>query len=279
VISDFARPKILMLTHRVLASQQGYTNLVDAFTNLEGLSALEDVHLEYFVRTLEPVCVAYAKQRCAAMFEHLDAKAPIIRGAGDKQAWNIAMERLLATRAHGTVQDVLVLLRETGRPQLPDRLEQREADMDAGIDAPSTSRFVAKLPRLKTVPYDEVARFAIFHSKTSPFATKHGVKGAEFQDVLVVISRGWNNYDFNAMLEWAAREQQLVDGDRARPQPNRNLFYVACSRARVRLTVLFTHELSDLTLATLADWFGAGNVHALAQPQNGEAAAKRARCG
>jgi hypothetical protein len=47
----------------------------------------------------------------------------------------------------------------------------------------------------------------------------------------------------------------------------------------VRLTVLFTYELSDLPLATLADWFGAGDVHALAQPQNGEAAAKRARCG
>src|SRR3546814_1202712 len=67
----------------------------------------------------------------------------------------------------------------------------------------------------------------------TPFATKHGVKGAEFENVLVVVGRGWNKYNFAQMLEW-------ID---AGPPPdkleffenNRNLFYVACSRPKVQI--------------------------------------------
>src|SRR3546814_9656565 len=76
----------------------------------------------------------------------------------------------------------------------------------------------------------------------TPFATKHGVKGAEFENVLVVVGRGWNKYNFAQMLEW-------ID---AGPPPdkleffenNRNLFYVACSRPKVRLALLFTQVLT-----------------------------------
>ena len=44
---------------------------------------------------------------------------------------------------------------------------------------------------------------------------------------------------------------------------NRNLFYVACSRARTRLALLFTQELSDASIDTLAQWFGADFIEPL----------------
>jgi DNA helicase-2/ATP-dependent DNA helicase PcrA len=44
---------------------------------------------------------------------------------------------------------------------------------------------------------------------------------------------------------------------------NRNLFYVACSRPKRRLTLLFTQELSNAALAKLQEWFGAGSIEAL----------------
>jgi DNA helicase-2/ATP-dependent DNA helicase PcrA len=68
----------------------------------------------------------------------------------------------------------------------------------------SASRLFSNLDRLMDVPYEEVARFTTFLAKNAPFATKHGVKGAEFDNVIVVASRGWNQYDFNGMLELRA---------------------------------------------------------------------------
>src|SRR3546814_3714825 len=89
-----------------------------------------------------------------------------------------------------------------------------------------------------------MARYRFIEGHT-PFATKHGVKGAEFENVLVVVGRGWNKYNFAQMLEW-------ID---AGPPPdkleffenNRNLFYVACSRPKVRLALLFTQVLTANT--------------------------------
>jgi DNA helicase-2/ATP-dependent DNA helicase PcrA len=44
---------------------------------------------------------------------------------------------------------------------------------------------------------------------------------------------------------------------------NRNLFYVACSRPKVRLALLFTQILNANAMAKLNEWFGAENVVAL----------------
>jgi hypothetical protein len=37
---------------------------------------------------------------------------------------------------------------------------------------------------------------------------------------------------------------------------NRNLFYIACSRPKNRLALLFTQKLSDKGLSTIHHWFG-----------------------
>jgi DNA helicase-2/ATP-dependent DNA helicase PcrA len=97
----------------------------------------------------------------------------------------------------------------------------------------------------------------------SPFETKHGVKGAQFENVLVVIGRGWNRYNFNEMLELAAATP-IPDKRREAFERNRNLFYVACSRPKTRLALLFTQQLSTDALGTLAAWFGVETVAPLA---------------
>jgi DNA helicase-2/ATP-dependent DNA helicase PcrA len=81
-----------------------------------------------------------------------------------------------------------------------------------------------------------------------------------------VASRGWNQYDFNAMLELRAPSALLSEGDERRLQRNLNLFYVACSRAKEQLVVLFTQRLSETALHTLGEWFGVERVHALPSP-------------
>jgi DNA helicase II / ATP-dependent DNA helicase PcrA len=256
--------KVLMLTHRVLGESQGYTHLVAAFGSLEGLTTLDDPHLRFFVETLEPLFEAFEGGRYAEMFRILGVRLTQINGAGDKAKWNGVMREVAAARA-GTVRDVLTVIRDHGLPPLPERLLARE---EGNLIDPkdSASRLFSNLGQLMDVPYQEVARFTKFLAKNAPFATKHGVKGAEFDNVIVVASRGWNQYDFNQMLELRASDAQLSDDDEQRLRRNLNLFYVACSRAKEHLVVLFTQRLSDTALSTLMDWFGAEHVHALSSP-------------
>ncbi|MDX5514898.1 hypothetical protein ACTT2I_03435 [Stenotrophomonas sp. PUT21] len=96
----------------------------------------------------------------------------------------------------------------------------------------------------------------------SPFETKHGVKGDQFENVLVVFGRGWNDYDFNLYLQMATNES-LIASRQVAYERYRNLFYVAVSRPRKRLALLFTHKLDPAAVATLQHWFSGHSVEDL----------------
>src|SRR4051812_15054058 len=104
------------------------------------------------------------------------------------------------------------------------------------------------------VSYAEIKALRAYHSGFSPFETKHGVKGAEFENVLAVVGRGWNRYNFGEMLDLAAKPA-IPMAKRDAFERNRNLFYVVCSRPKKRLALLFTQKLSPEALGTLAKWF------------------------
>ena len=124
-------------------------------------------------------------------------------------------------------------------------------------------RVLTELRDLRAVLYQEIVALSHYLSGHSPFETKHGVKGAEFENVLVVVGRGWNQYNFNEMLELAADDARIPANKQAAFERNRNLFYVTCSRPKRRLAVLFTQELSDAAMQTTRNWFGDDAIEAL----------------
>lgn len=260
---DFSpeRTKILMLTHRLLANQQGYSNIVTAFRYNESFTKKEHEHIAFFVDKLEPACDAFADRRYGAMFEAIGGSAPQLRSHADKANWHNAMTQLLSIRDTGTVGQVVELLRHQRKPRLPDIVEKREQelhdfDRTAGIEMP---RILKELEKLKDISYSEIRSLRRYLDGHSPFETKHGVKGAEFENVLIVVGRGWNQYNFGEMLE-LAKAQMIPAGREESFERNRNLFYVACSRPQKRLAILFTQALSTEALTTLRNWFGADNI-------------------
>jgi DNA helicase-2/ATP-dependent DNA helicase PcrA len=162
------------------------------------------------------------------------------------------------------VGELIDHLRATGRPRLPESVERREREL-AAFDRSASEplpRALAEVEKLRTVAYREIEALRDYHSGHSPFETKHGVKGAEFENVLVVIGRGWNLYNFGEMLELASA--LTIPANKLEAfERNRNLFYVACSRPKRRLSLLFTQVLLPGALSTLEQWFGAENMEAL----------------
>ena len=114
---------------------------------------------------------------------------------------------------------------------------------------------------MRSVPYKQLVVLKCFIEEKTPFSTKHGVKGAEFENVLVVFGRGWNQYNFVKYLEGA--EQPIPDDVTETHERNRNLFYVACSRPKKRLALLFTQEVTGGAFKTLEKWFAGAVIHSL----------------
>lgn len=67
-------------------------------------------------------------------------------------------------------------------------------------------RSLQELEKLRKVSYSEVKALRNHLVDHSPFENKHGVKRAEFENVLVVVGRSWNQYNFDTMLTLAAKK-------------------------------------------------------------------------
>lgn len=256
------KSKILMLTHNVLAAEQGYKNLSGVFRYKEAFTKKENRHISFFVDTLEPVCMAYENSRFGEMFSFLGRRTPLLTSHQDKVSWAGDMGALLELRRSGTIGQVLDHLKQARRPRLPDSIVKKEQKLLDWLQKGTREedRSLSELNRLRDIAYSELIALSKFLNDSTPFNTKHGVKGAEFENVLVVFGRGWNNYNFNQFLEWAGGN--IPAGKEATFERNRNLFYVACSRPKKRLCLLFTQELSECALQTLSDWFGIDSITA-----------------
>lgn len=258
--------KILMLTHRALATKQGYQSIPDIYRFPDSYTKKEDPHIAFFADILEPAFAAYEAKKHGEMFRIIGGRIPAISSLDDKKKWAAAMDGLAELRDTGSVGQVIDHLLATECPPAPDsveRLERKRQQFDpaSGEQKP---RSLAELEKLRGVPYVEIISLSRYLAKHSPFETKHGVKGAEFENVLVIAGRGWNRYNFGEFLRQAQDETNIPAADRASFEDNRNLFYVVCSRPKTRLSVLFTQELTDEALATLSEWFGQDSIEEIA---------------
>lgn len=253
------RSKVLMLTHARLGSVQGYPSLPDVFKKSESFARKDDPHIRYFIDVIEPAMRAFKSGRYGEMTDTVSTRSAPIRRHADKVDWFAHLRDLDDLRSSGTVAEVLAFIAASDRLLLPGRVISAERRLREAKDSEQELEGrLQELDKLHAVPYKEIINLATFLEEETPYATKHGVKGAEFDNVLVVVSRGWNHYDFDAMLQ--AAEQGNLEYASDAVVRARNLFYVACSRARQSLVVLFTAELSEHGLAALERWFLPENV-------------------
>lgn len=255
--------KILMLTNNLLAEEQGYKNLIGAFSNTEDYLKRNDPYMAFLIDFLEPICQFYQQKKFGEMFKLMNKNRIHVNSQADKIRVKQNLDNLIACKENGTIGEVLDLLTLTKTPRLPDAIESSEREFKEQLQAMSDGNTEIELShRVKTIrntKYSElVALMEFIHDKT-PFSTKHGVKGAEFDNVLVVCGRGWNQYNWNQFLEWSDAPVPL--DKRESYERNRNLFYVACSRAKKHLAILFTQELSSTAIKNLEIWFGTSNIH------------------
>lgn len=261
---DMNKTKVLMLTHNVLAAEQGYPTIAEVFRGRTDLFAKkEDPAIKFFAEVVEPMCAAYGSSRYGDMFR-VFGSGPAITKHEDKANWRRDLDALQKLRSEGTIGQVIDHLKTTRRPSPPDRLLRRDEEHKAlnGAPIPDEASALQRYSKLRDIPYREVIEVVKFIEKQTTFATQHSVKGAEFENVLVVLGGGWNHYNWPQLLE-LIKTKVLTGKNTKGFYRARNLFYVSISRPMTRLAVLATQTMPSPALEAVNHLFGSANVEAL----------------
>jgi DNA helicase II / ATP-dependent DNA helicase PcrA len=106
--------------------------------------------------------------------------------------------------------------------------------------------------QVKDVKFNEFQNLYEYLEGKTPFSTQHKTKGAEFENVLVVLDNGgWNLYNFSNLF--------LGSGTQSVLERTQKIFYVCCTRAKENLCV-FYHNPSPQVITAAEGWFGKENV-------------------
>ena len=107
--------------------------------------------------------------------------------------------------------------------------------------------------QVKNVKYAEFQKLYAYLEGQTPFSTQHKTKGAEFDNVLVILDNGkWNDYNFEYLFMNQTGKQRVLER-------TQKIFYVCCTRAKENLAV-FYHNPTSVVLAKAKEWFGEDNV-------------------
>lgn len=219
--------KTLMLTHRVLAIQQGYENILsilgDRFKNNE------DELLLFFENKIEPIYVALENNDIVQLSDLLGIDRVPIKTKAQKKAWASFLALLKQCRSKKAI-DVLSCSINSELIPIPKTVEKIYSSYHINPNGAYENGMVKDYLEL---PYSEFLAAISFLSPETGFSTDHGVKGEEYDNVLFTITKGWYNYQFDV---YAPLINSIVPADKEEAfERNRNLFYVCCSRPKNRL--------------------------------------------
>ncbi len=113
------------------------------------------------------------------------------------------------------------------------------------------------LNTLTLIPFRELLNFYDYLNDTSPFCTEHSTKGAEFDNVILIIDNSTWKQQYKVSTLFGSSDH--ID---ARIERTLKLFYVAISRARNNLIVVYKNPTTD-SIAGAKELFGEDNVQPL----------------
>ncbi|WP_433433120.1 UvrD-helicase domain-containing protein [Nonomuraea sp. CA-141351] len=252
-----ATAKRLYLTHRAIARDLDYSDLNEAYRKAGRQDALHDA-TDLLIRhalDIEAFCTAFESEDHALLATLLTSRNVKITKHADKGRISDALQRVVTSRATMTIGAVFDHVHESGLLLKPAEVSARERSIMAK-DLDKRAQRRADLARaVLACPYKQAMAYGLYKNEETPLATQHGVKGAEFDDVVAVIDdKAWTMYSMNEMLTDPS-------GVKDRIVRTKNLFYVSCSRARNRLAVVLLSDLSPTAEHTARTWFAGGMIH------------------
>lgn len=245
--------KVLMLTRKGIAADLEWPDLLAAYSARGSLTVDDfirraDEFGEQFAN-IEELALAFEARRYGDFLARRASGSGPIKVHADKVKAKTQVAKLNQLRESATIGEVLQFVWDDGLLRKPSRVTRLEERIKAAEDPDRAAKDQAFLDALFAVPYLQVVNFERYLNDETPFSTNHGVKGEEYDNVLVVLDdKLWTMYKFEAVLAGDASKTQY--------QRSLNLFYVSCSRAKQNLVVLAASSMSTDAIEGAKTLFG-----------------------
>ena len=262
-----ANVRVLVLVHRMAARRLGFTNLYAAL-NDHGSHKLKDGLLDGTAWVLRPFLAFLLPLTMAArtgadfdVMASLRRHCPLL-AEKDLAGRDVAVllhrlqddvTQLLTMFEDGSgnaIRQVLEFVRDRGLARLDDDFESylNHEEVDEKEDQRNEARSVNAFLDCTA---DELWGYRTYIEGQSPFATQQGIKGAEFDRVLVVLDDEEAKYNLFSYGKYFGTAElsdtdttNIANGADSVVDRTRRLFYVCCSRAvRDLAVILFVHDV------------------------------------
>lgn len=256
--TDRGNTKHLYLVRQMIARRLNFSNLHNLFTG-KYISARgkddyekgEHFLLTPFITSLCPLVRAHRLRNERAIIDILRRSSPAFDPEGVNSKKTLMKMRALAdsliaelsaTWGSGSIGDILQFSRRAEICKFPKRLTEHLSRAPRGEDYVEDMHSMHKSDWLadeffKMRPV-EIENFCEFISENTIFSTQHGVKGEQYDGVLVVfddVGSAWNNYSFSKTLTPDTAGAQPTD---RQLRLSKNLAYVCFSRAERDLRIV-----------------------------------------
>lgn len=229
--------KELYLTHKLIATQFGFKNILDKYKYTDNLMGDNPDRLAKHLLKIQEIIHLYKNRHFNEFIKKTDYK---IINNSDLKGLKDSIEQLTDC-AKKSIEEAINLADELKLVIIDDRLENFISEYEEQYNA------------IKDLSYGEIVNVYNYKNEHSPYSTQHGVKGAEFDNVFVSLDNGrWNQYNFTYLFEGTLGKESIIER-------TRKMFYVSCSRAKKNLVVFFPKP-SATVLAKAKEWFGELNV-------------------
>ena len=254
--------KQLFLTRQMIAHRLGFSKLNHLFTGNYASQTAEDSFkegehfaLKPFVEVLIPLFEANRIGDHAAIIKILREHSPLLDPEGVSKDLSIktvtekaqtAINAFVAIWPDETIKEILNVANQHGLIHLSERLVEHLKREPRSEDYDDTEHGLEKgdwlMDEFFTHKTNELGAYRKFILDLTPYSTQHGVKGDEFDKVLVVFDdteANWHNYSFSKLLTPVTVGKAPTEGQK---QKSLNLAYVCFSRAMQDLRIIFFTE-------------------------------------
>ena len=289
--TDIRKCKILTLEHHMAARRMGFLQMFEALASVNDYrtSFLDGsfAPTRFFTHYVLPLVTAQQKGDKFTATKLVRETSPLLGKDtlknSDKPLLQLrvaqaAIESLMAlwTDSVPDCAAIVANIAETNLFVIPDSLkaalvakQAAPAETPGDEEADPVSDRIAALVGFLDCGFSEIAPYAAYVAHEAPFDTHQGVKGLEFERVMVLMNdeeaRGFLfGYDklLGAKAPTATDVKNAQEGKETALDRTRRLFYVTCSRARSSLAlVAYSPEPGAVRAHLIAnDWFAADEV-------------------
>ncbi|KVE26106.1 Fis family transcriptional regulator [Burkholderia singularis] len=290
--TDASKCKILTLEHQMAARRMGFLQMFEALASVDDYrtSFLDGsfAPTRFFTHYVLPLVTAQQKGNKFAATKLVRESSPLLSKealkGNDKpiaqlRAAQTAIDSLMALWTNGepTCGAIVANIAETNLFAVPDGLKAAlavvkqagPAETPDDEAADPVGDHIAALVAFLDCAFSEIAPYAAYVAHEAPFDTHQGVKGLEFERVMVLMDDGEARgflfgYDklLGAKAPTAADVKNAHEGKETSLDRTRRLFYVTCSRARSSLAlVAYSPEPAAVRAHVVAnEWFAADEV-------------------